>query len=179
MIQARLIIDQLKATQVTHAVGLPDNATAALWAALREESSIKPITVTREGEAFAIAAGLWIGGAHPVVIIQNTGFFESGDAIRGCATRMRLPLVCFIGYRGYKKLASIQLQPAIENLTPDNLSRADVDSCGLLFEPTLRAWGIPYQQIANDTDLPKIAQAFDQARKIESPVALLITEDTV
>lgn len=176
--QAQLIVNELNKLGVTHAVGLPDNTTAALFEALREEPSLQLVSVTREGEAFALAAGLWVGGANPVVVIQNTGFFESGDAIRGCATRMRIPLVCLVGYRGYQKLALVGGRPSLDLLTPDNLSRPEVDSCALLFEPTLRAWGIPYERLVTDADVAKIAEAFHRARQLESPVALLISEDT-
>lgn len=176
--QAQLIIDALKAHNVTHAIGLPDNATAGLFAALRVESSITLVSVTREGEAFGIAAGLWVGGARPIVLIQNTGFFESGDAIRGCAMRMRVPLVCLISYRGYQKLALVGGEPSLDLLTPENLSRPDVDSCALLLEPTLKAWGIPHEFLTSNDDVPKITRAFKQAQQIEAPVALLITEDT-
>ena len=49
----------------------------------------------------AIAAGLWVGGKRPVVLIQNTGMFESGDSIRGLALDVDFPLVMMIGYRGW------------------------------------------------------------------------------
>lgn len=175
---AQLIINELKRQGVTHALGLPDNSSAALIAAIEEDDFIRYIPVTREGEAFAIACGLWVGGAKPIVIIQNTGFFESGDAIRGCAIRMRIPLVCFIGYRGYKKMKEMNIEPVTDNLTPDRLSQPDLDSCAMIFEPTLKAWGIPYDFLASDDDLSRIDEAFQKAERSESTVALLITEDT-
>ena len=55
--------------------------------------------MTREGEAWAIAAGLQLGGKRPLVMIQNTGLFESGDALRNVLFDLRLPLVAVIGYR--------------------------------------------------------------------------------
>ena len=179
MISAARLIERLRSQGVTHVVGLPDNSTAALFAALRDEATMKLVSVTREGEAFAIAAGLWIGGAKPVVLIQNTGFFESGDAIRGCATRMRIPLVCLVSYRGYLKMKRAGMEPSLALLTPENLSRPDQDSCAFLLEPTLRAWGIPYEGLASDDDLPAIATAFAEAQQRESAVARLIVEDTV
>ena len=161
MIHASRLIDELKTHGVTHAIGLPDNASAALFASLSDDPDIDLVYVTREGEAFAIAAGLWVGGAVPVVLVQNTGFFESGDAIRGCATRMRVPLVCFLGYRGYK---TVQLNAALPVPTPDVLENPDVDSCAVLFEPTLKAWGIPYDYLNTEADVGKIADVFAQAR---------------
>jgi len=178
VLTAARLVTELHRQCVTHVVGLPDNASAALFAALAHDEQITVVAVTREGEAFAIAAGLWMGGAKPVVLIQSTGFIESGDALRGCVTRLRIPLVCLLGYRGYRKLAAAGLRPSLELLTPANLSRPDQDSCALLFEPTLRAWGIPYDLLSSDHDLSRLTAAFDRAQAEETAVALLIVEDT-
>ena len=85
-ISAHLILDELRAQGVTDVLGVPDNAAKALLDLLAAEPAIRVLTVTREGEAFAIAAGLWVGGRTPVVLIQNTGLLESGDALRGTAS---------------------------------------------------------------------------------------------
>jgi hypothetical protein len=53
-----------------------------------------------------------------------------------------------------------------------------VDSCAVLFEPTLRAWGVPYDFLQGDDDIAKIRGSFAQAQEREHPVALLITRDT-
>src|SRR5437870_1903755 len=80
----------------------------------------------RGGEAFAIASGLWVGGRVPVVLIQNTGLLETGDALRGTAMRMRVPLVCLVTYRGHATLGALGVAPSAETITGALLSRADV-----------------------------------------------------
>ena len=153
-------------------VALPDNASAALLALLAAEGSPRVVGVTREGEAFALASGLWVGGASPVVLIQNTGLLESGDALRGTAMRMRVPLLCLVTYRGYASLAA--LPDRTGPLAAEALSRPDVDSTALLTEPTLAAWGVPYTFLHRDEDVPRIGEAFRQAARLEQPVALLV-----
>jgi hypothetical protein len=192
MASARLIIDQLRACGITHVVSLPDNTSKALLEGLAAESKIRVVGVTREGEAWAMAAGLWIGGGTPCVLMQNTGFLESGDALRGTAIRMRIPLLCLLTYRGYSTLAPASGSrstglgigsnagaetegPAIDGRL---LSQADVDSCAVVFEPTLRAWGLPYDFLHDDGDVAKIRASFQQAQQRDQPVALLITRDT-
>ena len=64
MIRGELVLQELKKWNVTHVVGLPDNSSAQLIALLGREPEMRFITVTREGEAFAIAAGLWMGGGQ-------------------------------------------------------------------------------------------------------------------
>jgi hypothetical protein len=58
------------------------------------------------------------------------------------------------------------------------LSQPDVDSCAVVFEPTLRAWGIPYDFLLGDDDILKIRTTLELARQREHPAALLITGDT-
>jgi len=177
MIQAKLLLQELKKRPVTHIVGLPDNSSALLFELLASDPDIRLIRITREGEAFAVAAGLWMGGKTPVVLIQNTGLLESGDSFRGTALRMRVPLVCLITYRGYASMKSWGQAVNPENLTADLLSQPDLDSTALVTEPTLKAWGLPFDFLHDDDDLPRVSEAFQKAEAESRPIALLITRD--
>ena len=79
------VIQEFKDNGVTHVVYLPDSETNWMYQLMEAEPSFDLVSVTREGESIAIAAGLIAGGKKPVVLIQNTGMFESGDSIRGIA----------------------------------------------------------------------------------------------
>jgi len=175
--QARLILNELRNNLVTHVVGLPDNASAALFSLLSSEKKPQLVTVTREGEAFAVAAGLWVGGKNPVVLIQNTGLLESGDGLRGTVMRMRIPLVCLVTYRGYSTMAGAKLAPPREGLHSEILSRRDIDSVAVLTEPTLKAWGLSYDFLVENDDLAKISEAFKKAKESIQPTVLLIPRD--
>ena len=159
MASAQKIVNELKRQEITHAIGVPDNGSARIYEHLRSESGIEVITVTREGEAFAVASGLYVGGKKPVIIIQNTGFLESGDAIRGTVVNMRVPVVVFIGYRGY------------HNRDTDGQW---VDSVATFLEPTLKAWNLPYEMLETDADISSITRAFEQAAATSLPAAVLL-----
>ena len=159
MASAEKIVNELKKHRITHAIGVPDNGSARIYELLRAESGIEVITVTREGEAFAVASGLYVGGKKPVIIIQNTGFLESGDAIRGTVVNMRIPVVVFIGYRGY------------HNRDADGQW---VDSVASFLEPTLKAWNLPYEMLEKDSDIPCISRAFEKIEETSLPAAVLL-----
>jgi len=163
LVQAKLILDELKRQRVTHVVGVPDNGSRALFEQLFADPDLDLILVSREGEAFGMAAGLWVGGAHPLVLIQNTGFLEAGDAFRGTVYNMAIPLVMLIGYRGYKTL-----QPGAPR----------VDTAASFFEPTLKAWDIPYTLLFDDKDLPQISAAFAKVAATSMPAAVVLVEET-
>ncbi len=159
MASAEKIVNELKRHQITHAIGVPDNGSARIYELLRAEPGIEVITVTREGEAFAVASGLYVGGKKPVIIIQNTGFLESGDAFRGTVVNMRVPVVVFIGYRGY------------HNRDADGHW---VDSVASFLEPTLKAWNLPYEMLETDNDIRCIRTAFARTEETSLPAAVLL-----
>ena len=176
MIRAGAFLDELKAEGVTDVVGLPDNSSAALFARLQGGGSPRLRVVTREGEAFALAAGLWMGGARPLVLIQNTGLLESGDSVRGTLLRMGLPVVCVVTYRGYAKMLKV-LGGAPREVDAAMLRRNDLDSVALMTEPTLAAWGLAFEHLRGEDDLPRVRAAFRRAEQMRSPVALLLACD--
>jgi len=153
------VIEQFKKNGITHVVWLPDSETNWMYIAMQEEPSFDLIPVTREGEALAIAAGLYAGGKKPVCLIQNTGMFESGDSIRGIALDVNLPVVMMIGYRGWTR----------HGVTPDSAAR--------FTEPILDAWGIKYYLVESDADADRISTAFDEAEATNRPVAILVGDE--
>lgn len=150
------IIDQLKKNDVTHVVWLPDSETNFMYQLLNGEPSLDLVPVCREGETMAIAAGLWVGGMKPVVLIQNTGIFESGDSIRGLGLDINQPLVMLIGYRGWSR----------HGITTDSAAR--------FIEHILHAWGISYYLIETDDDAGRITSALEEAERTSKPVAVLV-----
>src|SRR3972149_12284559 len=92
-LKARRILDELKGCGVTHIVWLPDSEARFMYDAIMSDPDLTLVPVCREGEAIAIAAGLRLGGKEPVVLHQNTGFFEAGDSVRGVALDLRVPLL--------------------------------------------------------------------------------------
>ena len=102
-----LMIKELEDNQVTHVVWLPDTETSFLYQSISKNNQIKIIPICREAESIPLAAGLWIGGKKPVVMIQNTGLFESGDSIRGLAVDIDLPLVSFFSGSAFNLLVAL------------------------------------------------------------------------
>ena len=156
---AAAVLGELERSGVTHIVWLPDSETGFMYQAMIR-SSFTVVPVCREGESFAIAAGLIMGGKKPAVLIQSTGFFESGDSIRGMCLDLHLPLLLMLGYRGY-------FGPG----KPSN------DSAARMLEPMLKTWGIPFHILHSDADAPLISEALGQAERESQPVAVLIGQE--
>lgn len=164
----------LVARGVTHVVGLPDSISGPLFDMVSGHPAIRLVTVTREGEAFAVATGLWMGGAQPLVVIQNTGLLESGDSLRGTAQRMAAPIPILVTGRGYAKMHSAGVTPD-DARSVELLTRPDVDTTALLTEPTLAAWGVPFSRCEGGGDpSAELLRTIDDARTQERPVALVM-----
>ena len=160
---------------ITHVVGIPDNTSGPLFDEVVRHPKIRLVPVTREGEAFALASGLWIGGASPLVVIQNTGLLEAGDGLRGTAQRMGAPIPFVVTGRGYAKMERAGVRRD-DPRTRELLTRADVDSTALLTEPTLDAWGIPYERCDADRDpVEAMAALIVAAGVARLPSALVLT----
>ena len=106
--------------------------------------------------------------------MQNTGLLEAGDALRGTAVRMSVPLPVVVTARGYAKMEQAGLSPDTPLDLP-TLTRADVDSVALLTEPTLAAWGIPFERCEDGHDpADAVARAVRSARADQRPVAVVM-----
>jgi sulfopyruvate decarboxylase TPP-binding subunit len=145
---------------VTHVVWLPDSYVGQWENVMRTDPHLKLIRATREGEAISLAAGLHIGGKVPVVVIQCTGLFEAGDALRNAVYDLKLPLFFIIGLRGYHA----------------HQQGDRTDTCPLFAEPILRAWQIPYCLLNEQSTATDLAQAIAQARATKRAGAGLIAE---
>jgi len=143
----------------THIVWLPDS-TLGQWESQLQDRADRPlITVCREGEAWAIAAGLQLGGAQPIVVIQCTGLFESGDAMRNAIHDYGLPLSALIGYRSYLSDATL----------PGDTARK-------FAEPILRAWELDYLLVTEPSQLPHMAEHYRSCRAQQQPGFVLLAE---
>jgi len=150
------VVAELKKNDISHVVWLPDSETNFMYQLLTNEPTLDLVPVCREGETMAIAAGLWVGGKRPIVLIQNTGIFEAGDSIRGLGLDVNQPLVMLVGYRGWSR----------HGLTKDSAAR--------FIEHILHAWGISYYLIETDDDADRISLAIEEADKTQKPVAVLV-----
>ena len=159
-LRAESVIRQFAQCGVTHVINLPDTESKFMYDAIKAEPSLTLLPVCREGESMAIAAGLILGGKRPVVQIQSTGFFESGDSIRGICLELKLPLLLLIGYRGY--------------VGPGGTPR---DSAARFLEPILTAWGIPFATVSSDADAHQIGAVYQRAQREGRTTAVLIAKE--
>src|SRR5947207_8991776 len=91
----------LRAAGSRHVVYVPDNPLSHVLRVLREEyPDVKTTLATREEEAFGIAAGLFLGGARPTVMLQSSGLGNSLNALTSLLLPYEIPALIVISMRG-------------------------------------------------------------------------------
>ena len=98
-----------------------------------------------------------LGGKTPIVMMQTTGFFESGDALRNIVFDLKLPVIAIIGARNW-------------------LTSGSKDTAKTFAEPILRAWNLDYQIVASADDKPKLAEWLSRSLEMEKPGVVLLAE---
>ena len=160
MLDGPAVVAALKECGVTHVIWLPDSELGTWEAALAGPAGLPLIRVCREGEAFAIAAGLIMGGQKPVIVIQCTGLFEAGDALRSVIHDMKLPVFFIVGVRSY--FAHRKGQGS--------------DTCPLFTEPIMHAWQVPYVLLDDRHTAADLANVYRQAQAENRAGAALVAE---
>ena len=91
----------VRAAGSRHVVYVPDNPLSHVLRVLRQEfPDVRTILATREEEAFGIAAGLYLGGARPTVMLQSSGLGNSLNALTSLLVPYRIPMLIVISMRG-------------------------------------------------------------------------------
>jgi sulfopyruvate decarboxylase subunit alpha len=159
MFSGEQIAAVLEELGISHVITVPDSTVGQWQTAIEDRGRTRLIRVCREGEAWEVAAGLHLGGATPLVMIQCTGLFESGDALRNVLYDWKIPIFSVIGYRSY--------------LNQDTLPG---DTCLVFTEPVLRAWEIDYRLITDASQISEIAEHYTACRDAQRPGAILVAE---
>jgi sulfopyruvate decarboxylase subunit alpha len=154
------IIREIKASRIEFVVSVPDITTSeGLLRPLSQMSDPRLVRVCKEDEGVAICAGLSYCNRRSLLLIQQTGMFDSINAIRGVAVEYSLPICMMVGL--LEKEAGV-------------LPRQSKRYAVRIVEPVLDAMGITYHEIESEADVGKIAPAIETAYAQMQPVVLLI-----
>src|SRR5438128_400480 len=162
-VPATAIVSELLRLGVTHVVNVPDTHQRTVLTELSRQSQIRMLTACTEDEAIAINAGLWIGGARPVLSIQQVGLLAALNNVKGIAMDAQIPTCMLVGYFGRD----------VTRTARENAARAIN-----LIEPTLDTWDIPYFPIEGPDDLGAIGQAYQHSLEHLCPSVILVGAPT-
>jgi sulfopyruvate decarboxylase subunit alpha len=160
MIESDAFVQALEDIGFNFFTGVPDSILGGIIETLMERRLYTP--AVREDEAVAMAAGAYMAGKVPAVLMQNSGLGTSLNALISLNVIYRQPCLLLISWRGF------QGKDAPEHLV-----------MGQTMTQLLDTMRIAHRTISEQTvmqDLQWLAQAFMKERV---PLALLVKKGVV
>lgn len=158
-IAASMLLDAIHQCGVRTVVTVPDTHQRSLMSAIDADSGLRMITCATEDEATAIAAGLWIGGDQPMMLIQHAGIYASINTLRGVVLDGKIPMFYLVG---------------LLSREPEKLPRDSTRSMVRYCEPLLDVFGVPHELIDGPDDVARIPELFRLSREQRGPAAALV-----
>ncbi len=114
---------------------------------------------TREDAAVGLAAGAFMAGRRPCVLMQNSGLGVCLNALTSLALMYEVPLLLVVSYRG---------RPPASKDAPEHLLM------GQATEPLLQAIGVPRRVLGSDALAEALDWADDWLKEKSTPACLLV-----
>jgi sulfopyruvate decarboxylase subunit alpha len=153
-----LVLAGIREAGITLVASLPDINLVDLIGRLENDDRLVHVPLSREEEGIGIAAGAYLGGGMPAVLMQNAGLLNTCNALTTTALQFEIPMLLLVFYAGH-------------------LGDTAFMRLGEVTEPVLRALGIrtfiPVDAAAARSLIP---QATALSRQAMRPVAILITK---
>ena len=148
-------VDHLLAAGFDFFVGVPCSLVKTLLVELERRGLY--LGETREDAALGVAAGAYLAGRTPVVIMQNSGLGVSLNALGSLHFLYRIPALLLVTWRGY------QAEDAPEHLV-----------MGEVLPRLLEVFGVPFRAPPPEALEPAVDWAAACIRETRRPVALVV-----
>lgn len=157
---ARAVCAGLDAAGCREVIYVPDNPLGHVLRGLGDRPGIRTTLATREEEAFGIAAGVYLGGGRPAVLLQSSGLGNSLNAIGSLLIPYQIPVLMVVSMRG---------EPGEWNAAQVPLGRAVPD--------VLHALGIQYTRPSSAAETEAaLRRASALAFDARTPAACLLSK---
>jgi phosphonopyruvate decarboxylase len=137
--------------------GVPCSMISSLIAALETHPRLPYVPAVREDVAVGLAAGAWLAGRRPMVLMQNSGLGTSLNALVSLSLMYRLPALLLVTWRGHAG------KDAPEHLLMGEISPA-----------LLEMIRIPHRVLSAKTLADDVAWGRAESERLSQPVALLL-----
>ena len=94
------VCEGVHAAGIRDVVYVPDNPLSHVLREFGRYADVRLLLATREEEAFGIAAGLYLGGKLPAVMLQSSGLGNSLNALTSLLLPYQIPVLMVISMRG-------------------------------------------------------------------------------
>jgi phosphonopyruvate decarboxylase len=157
VLQSRQFNSLLRREGFDFASGVPCSLIEGVLRDLETGRDILYAPAVREDIAVGLAAGAWLAGRRPVVLMQNSGLGTSLNALASLSLMYGLPLLLIVTWRGHGG------KDAPEHILT-----------GAITEPLLALLGIPHRVLSASSAASDVAWAKAEMDRRSAPVALVV-----
>ena len=142
--------------------GVPCSLLEDLIANLERHPHLPYVAAVREDAALGVAAGAWLAGRRPAVIMQNSGLGTALNALASLSCMYGLPALLLVTWRGYQGKDA-----------PEHILMGDITP------RLLELLGIAYRVLGAESAGVDVAWAAQEMDLSGAPVALLVPPGVV
>jgi phosphonopyruvate decarboxylase len=150
-------LDRLEQHGYNFFTGVPCSLFSGILRILDDEPRYGYVSAVREDSALGIAAGAYLGGRQPVVLMQNSGLGVSVNAIVSLNQIYDIPALLLVSWRGQGGRDA-----------PEHIIMGEVT------EPFLQLLQIPFAVLHPDSMDDSVASLTETMRRTHKPVALVV-----
>ena len=151
------LYETIKNTGINLLLSVPCIMLKNLLELINEKNEIEHIQVTREEEGVGIAAGAYLGGKLPAILMQNSGLGNSINAIKSLLELYKIPVIFIMSHRGAEG-EKIMAQMPMGQITIDLLKLLTIETY-ILNSPE---------------NIKDIIKAVDKSKKTKKPIAIIL-----
>ncbi|MHA1670988.1 MAG: sulfopyruvate decarboxylase subunit alpha [Promethearchaeota archaeon] len=122
-----------------------------------DKNEIFYLPVTREEEGIGIAAGAYLGGKKPAILMQNSGLGNSINVITSLLHYYEIPIIFFVSHRGEEE------EPIGAHIPMEKVTETLLDGISIKF------WNI-----RNSKDISKVKTAINYSFKNKISAVILL-----
>ncbi|MFX0146187.1 MAG: sulfopyruvate decarboxylase subunit alpha [Candidatus Hodarchaeota archaeon] len=147
----------IKESGINLILSLPCILLKGLLNLINERNEILHISLTREEEGVGIAAGAYMGGKFPAILMQNSGLGNSVNAIKSLLELYDIPVIFIISHRGGKDEEILAQKPM-----------------GEITQNLLKVIGMKTWSIKSRNEIYKLNEAISYSQNHCSSVSVLL-----
>jgi sulfopyruvate decarboxylase subunit alpha len=152
-----LLYKAIKNSGIDLILSVPCDMLKGLINEIENAKEISYVPVTREEEGVGIAAGAYLGGYKPLILMQNSGLGNSINAIKSLLELYEIPVIFMMSHRG----------------TEGEKISAQIPMGKVLLD-LLDCIGIESLIINSHTKIINIEKAVKKSKETSKPIALIL-----
>jgi sulfopyruvate decarboxylase alpha subunit len=156
--------DALLASGLDFFAGVPCSLLATLLAELQKRPGVPYVPAVKEDAAMGVAAGAYLAGRRPAVLMQNSGLGHAINPITSLHLVYRIPCVLLVSWRGCPE---------------DGRDAPEHDVMGRITPDLLRTIGVEHQVVERESYAEQVRWAVSRSEELAAPVALVLRKGVV